>query len=302
MQVEVAALALQAGWAVRLEPPPSELRGRKVDLLVMKGTQTIAVEVKTLITDELMREDVGTSRLIGRRLMGFSAEHLVRFHGQINQPESLDELAALNAWIDTLEQTAVQVRESGSPSSPCTPPTGGHLVVLPDGYEGPAEWSMPIRAVDPLGRLLGKIADKAAQGQGDTPLWLRVNETSEFFRQLIPDQEPARSRGRDNLIRALERNLALYPHVAGLVLSSEPISYSPEVVDTTVRLPCAAIAVLRTTQRPWFRSTLIVRGPSRGEAISEQTLSWVDWYSGEGDWLDWGLNRFGLPPLSAILA
>lgn len=132
-------------------------------------------------------------------------------------------------------------------------------------------------------------------------MWLRFNETRWFFHQLISSEEGKRVPTRNNLVRILERNLALYPHVAGLVLSSEPISISDHVVNERVRLPGAAAAVVRTTQHPWCRSTIVVPGPARAVA-REHKGEWLSWHQGEGDWLDWALARSSLPPVSDLLA
>jgi hypothetical protein len=101
-------------------------------------------------------------------------------------------------------------------------------------------------------------------------------------------------------VHILERKLALYPHVAGLVLSSEPISISDHVVNERVRLPGAAAAVVRTTQHPWCRSTIVLPGPVRAVA-REHRGEWLSWYQGEGDWLDWALIQSSLPPISDLL-
>lgn len=293
VQLEVAALALRAGWAVRLEPPPAGAGGARVDLLLTRAGQAMAVEVKTFNVDELMRADIISTDAIQGRLLGMSAERQVQFDGDLEVPDTVEDRAALAAWLDRLGDVAATVQATGEAVT-VQPPMGGQLRVVPDVAAKQCQLRMPIRSRDPLARLLGEIERKAEQGRGGAPLWLRFNETRWFFHQLISEHEDRRVSTRDSLVRVLERNLMLYPHVAGLILSSEPIGISDHEVDATVRLPGAATAVVRTTQYPWFRSTMVMLGPARA-AASGQKQAWLSWYRGEGDWLDWALVEAGLP-------
>jgi hypothetical protein len=246
-----------------------------------------------------MRADLRLTTHIHERLRCLSVERQVEFDGDINMPDTINERTALLTWLDGLAAVAAEAQAAGA-AFVSDPPTGGRLTVVPDPIAGSCGLQMPIRARDPLRKLLGEIAVKAEQGRGDGTLWLRFNVTRWFFHQLISSEERKRVPTRNNLVRTLERNLALYPHVAGLVLSSEPISIADRVVNERVRLPGAAAAVVRTTQYPWYRSTFVVPGPARVTA-REHGGEWLSWYQGEGDWLDWALAESSLPPASDLL-
>ncbi len=300
VQLEVAALALRAGWVVHLEPPPAVAGGSKVDLLITRAGDEMAVEVKTFNMDGLMRADLGTTDCIYRRLLWLSVERQVQFDGDLGVVDTADQQAMLLAWLDSLDAIAATVQTTGSALVIDTP-SGGRVRVVPEASAGPWQLRMPVRSKDPLRKLLSEIGIKAEQGRGGSPLWLRFNETRWFFNQVISRDERKRVSTRNNLVRILERNLALYPHVAGLVLSSEPISISDHAVNERVRLPGTATAVVRTTQHPWYRSTMVVGGPAL-VAARQHRGEWLSWYQGEGDWLDWALTQSGLPSVSGLIA
>jgi hypothetical protein len=293
VQLEVAALALRAGWATRLEPPPATIGGSKTDLLLTKGDQTMAVEVKTFVADDLMRTDMRRGDRVHVELRKHSSQFGVAFDGEIGLPETEEEFQALISWVIGLGETAKNARENLS-TTDLTVPTGGRLSVLPDELAERTELTMSIREADPLRRLLSKIGEKANQGLGNAPLWLRFNETPLFYLRAISQDQPVRIRSLHQLVRTIERRLALHPHVAGLVLSQEPQAMHTQHVSHIRRLPGAAKAIACTTHDPWYRETLIVLGPNRPRSAG-QPDEWSTWYANEDTWLDWALAELRLP-------
>jgi hypothetical protein len=81
------------------------------------------------------------------------------------------------------------------------------------------------------------------------------------------------------------------------VLSSPPVTVSTTEIDSVVRVGGGASVVSRTTQRPWWRETVVVPGP---KASLDQIHEWIKWYQDEPNWVDWALSALSLPPVEVL--
>ncbi len=294
LQLEVGGLAMRAGWGVTFEPGVGNVGGR-TDLLLVKDDDAMLVEVKGFLLDQQSSEDLTFSRRVSMALLGIESREQVTFDGEIEPGIEDDKLAA---WLEELARLAADVARSGLLIE-TTPPSGGRLVIQPGCPTTGAGHSTTIRHGDEWRRITTALKAKAGQGRGDHPLWLRFDETSQFWALAVPPDYPRR-RLHERLARGLSAELAGFEHVAGIVLSSAPTAGSTVgAEDTWENLDGDATSLVCTTQPPFWRESLVVAGPNK--AAMRQRAEWSSWYATEGSWLDWALDRLGVPPLAELV-
>ncbi|MCU4187337.1 hypothetical protein K6U06_23445 [Acidiferrimicrobium sp. IK] len=294
LQLEVGGLAMRAGWEVTFEPGVGE-EGSRTDLLLVRDDDAMLVEVKGFLLDQQSNQDLAFSRRVSMALMAIESREQVTFNGEI-EPGIEDD--KLDEWIEELALLAADVARSGLVIE-TAPPSGGRLVIQPGWPTTGAGHSTTIRHGDEWRRITTALKAKAEQGRGEHPLWLRFDETLQFWALAVPPDYPRR-RLHERLARGLSAELAAFAHVAGIVLSSAPTAGSTVgAEDTWQNLDGNATSVVCTTQPPFWRESLVVGGPN--EAATRQRAEWTSWYATEGSWLDWALDRLGLPPFAKLV-
>ena len=294
LQLEVGGLAMRAGWRVTFEPCVDSEGGR-TDLLLVKDDDAMLVEAKGFLLDQRSREDLTFSRRVSMALLDIETREQVTFLGQI-EPGLEDEKLA--AWLEELAHLAAAVARSGLWIE-TTPPSGGRLVIQPGWPTPGAGHSTTIRHGDEWRRITTALKAKAEQGRGDNPLWLRFDETSQFWALAVPLNYPRR-RLHERLARGLSAELASFDHVAGIVLSSTPTAGSTVgAANTWENLDGNSTSLVCTTHPPFWRESIVVGGPN--EAATRQRAEWSSWYAAEGSWLGWALDRLSVPPLAELV-
>jgi len=294
LQLEVGGLAMRAGWGVTFEPGVGNA-GSRTDLLVVRADDAMLVEVKGFLLDQQSSEDLSFSRRVSMALMAIESRERVTFDGEV-EPGAEDD--KLDAWLEELARLAADVARSGLVIE-TTPPWGGHLVIQPGWPTTGAGHSTTIRHGDEWRRITTALKAKAEQGRGEHPLWLRFDETSQFWALAVPPDYPRR-RLHERLARGLSAELAAFDHVAGIVLSSTPTAVSTVGAENTwENLDGNATSLVCTTQPPFWRESIVVAGPNK--AATRQRAEWSSWYATEGSWLDWALDRLGVPPFAELV-
>ena len=293
LQLEVASLAIRDGWSVTFEPKPDPARSRITDLRLTKGGSAMLVEVKGFLLDDWVRNDLRRADKIRMTMLRLEAEHGVHFSGDNGSP--YDD-AQLEAWLADLKRLAAEVAHSGQPQE-STPPFGGHITVRKSPPQSGTRHTMPIRHRDEWQRISDQIDKKADQGRGSDPLWLRFEETAQFWALAAPPEK--RQEWVEALAGAAQQHMARHQHVAGLVLSGPARAHSPRTLRESFQLLDGRGYVLScTTAAQFWRESLLVPGPHATAA--EQLASWHDWYLDEASWLDWALSELDAPPLADL--
>ena len=290
LQFEVGALALRAGWDVVFEPEVTAHGVRRTDLYLSRNDDSMLVEAKVFLLDKTTTEDLRFSDRISMEIHAIEMKEGVTFDGPIDP--SIDE-EALADWLGKLRSLAADAARTGLRLETTTP-SGRRLVVSPGRPSAESILSTTIRHGDEWRRIVTAIKGKSNQGRGGDPLWLRFDETSHFWALFLPSDRPRRDI-HEQLARCLASILMPFNHVAGLVLSRQPVVGSPgETDDTCHPLDGKATSLTRTTQAPFWRESLIV--PGRHPSAQRHLAEWSRWYDDEARWLSWALDQRGQPP------
>lgn len=290
LQLEVGALALRSGWTVRLEPVPRP--GAKTDLFLSRDVDSMYVEAKDFHLDAQAATNLDAARRVQDHFLGLTMQHHVYFEGDFDigeDPDMVDEWLRHVAHM-AADTAATQTARTGDA------PGGGQLRIAPGMAHDGSGWSVPVRRGDEWRRIRSAIANKAEQGRGDAPLWLRFDETSQFW--LLSARPEEHLVWMRQLANGIAESLSGFPHVAGLVLSSAPASQVGSLNAETQLLDSRAIHLVVPVQPPFVRETLIVANPV-GSA-QDQAEAWLQWYREEGNWLSWALEAQGYPPLEKV--
>ncbi|HXC79417.1 MAG TPA: hypothetical protein VNU19_20470 [Candidatus Acidoferrum sp.] len=295
LQLEVAALALRDGWRATFEPKPDPTGTRVTDLRLTRSGDSMLVEVKGFQLDDVVRADLRLAGIVSQAYLALQLEHDVYVSGDISSPTSRDEL---DGWLTTLGPLAAMVAQDQQPRQ-SQPPFGGLVEIRAGLPANGTQHSMPIRRRDEWARITAQIDAKAEQGRGAEPLWLRFEETGQFWSLAAPPDE--RLEWAESWAAALERRLSIHEHVAGLLLSGPDQAISRSRLQQAFQLERSSAAVLScTTSSPFWRESLIVAGP-HSSAI-EQAEAWQRWYLNEDSWLAWAHGALGLAPPTKLFA
>lgn len=288
IQLEVACLAIRAGWTAELEP--SADRGR-ADLLLSRDKEAMLVEVRWFDEDAKFKADTDLSSRLMIELLRIEGDFNISFVHEFQHVPTVDEVDVI------LAQAQVAAEDSSRTGLiiECDISGGGRLTVHPEPGLSGHRGSMPVRQTDPLLRLRSRVEAKIAQSQGSHPLWLRFDE-SRFFWALPPGQP--RSRLHNGLVRWLAGQLVGHQGIAGIVLTNPAVMCTSSEV-LVHRSPAGALSMQQPINAPCGRELIIVPGQSHPGA--EHAVEWVAWYTTEVDWLAWALEQLELPGLDDIL-
>ncbi|MCU1613173.1 MAG: hypothetical protein JWO98_713 [Frankiales bacterium] len=290
LQLEVGALALRSGWTVRLEPVPRP--GAKTDLFLSRDADAMFVEAKDFQLDAQAVTNLDAARRVQDNFLNLSIQHSVYFEGDFDIGENP---AVLDEWLLDIARQAADTAATQTPRTRDAP-SGGQLRIAPGMAPDGIGWSVPVRRGDEWRRIRSAIANKAEQARGDAPLWLRFDETSQFW--LLSARPEEHLDWLRQLANGIAYCLSGLPHVAGLVLSSAPASQVGSLSAETQLLDSRATHLVTPVRSPFVREFLIVANPA-GSA-GDQAEAWLQWYRPEGEWLSWALDVQGYPPLEKL--
>lgn len=292
LQFEAGALALRDGWSVTLEPKVTSRDEGRADLRIERSGTAMLIEVRRFLLDKHATRDLRYTQRLHTALLHLEMTYNVHVAGDLDSCDDPDEL---QTWIDELTHTARVVTESGR-SQPCPAPFGGTLTIHPGLPPNGTSHSMQVRHGDERLRIESAITKKATQGASDTELWLRFDETSEFWNLHVPPAPRAVPWLADLAERA-QRVMRDHPHVAGLVLSAPP-GLSPLCPTLEAGLISTGATLLDSTAGTTLRRHMLLVPRDPHDAPTR--THWLDWYRTESDWLSWALEHLGRPPLTEL--
>lgn len=290
MQIEVAALAKRSGRAVALEPKTAAATNKRADVLIDGSDGAMLVETKMFRLNEQASGDLAATDRVMAAIRQLEWTHDVQVTGDLSP---VDDAGKVEEWIGELGEFAARAARLGIALDFDHPL--GKLRISPGAGSAPDEvLSVPIRSGDEWLRIRSQIAKKSEQGRGALPLWLRFDQTPEFWSLSAPAGPPHRE-WVHHLASAIERELDEHDHVAGVVLSAPPFGVASGGQNIDVNVGDRSVVLGRTVAPLDWRETLIV------PAASERGVQpWLGWYQNESDWLSWALDCLDLPPLPAL--
>jgi hypothetical protein len=290
VQLEIAGFALRDGWEVSLEP--GSHGQRSTDISLKRGAEEMFIEVKGFRLDSTTSHHMGAGRRLDDLLFQvhyefgtWTTSHLAGDVTKLNLSDVNDRLRV--AAAQAVESQRDVLVELGSE---------GELIV---GFEPPKDGvlhSYQIQHADELGRITAQVREKAEQGRGVEPLWLRFNESSHFWNLATLHGKPVHV--HEVIAQRLVDELKDFSHVAGAVLSAPPLfssNFAPIEVET---VKGQAWSFVNLQYQHHYRESLIARGSHT--QFDNQLSCWMNWYRNESSWLAWAHQQLGLPDLKLV--
>lgn len=299
--LEVHGLAVRDGWQVVAD---QELEtSRKPDLTVSKLGRRFLLEITIQGKSRAVRDSERFSDALSSISFATERQFAVVTHTDAAAVVSDSEVAE---WQSELDRSAALVAADGSSRE--IDVNGIRTTIVPEGTSG-RTYDGPLVAEDAWRRFATRLLEKAEQTAGGPHAWIRIDEVGGLIlmtaiRQLQPHQQ----------LQALRHNLEItlepFPHIDGVVIG---MGAGP---DWGVRAP--EFTYFDEPDRGWAAPTVFDRllpGSRRRRTFVVPLSSGKrlmlppgpelligSWYSGEGTWLEWALDRLEQPPLHLIVA
>jgi hypothetical protein len=291
VQLEVAGLALRDGWVVSLEP---DTHGqRSTDVSLKRGDEKMFVEVKGFRLDATTSRFLSAGRQLEDMLFQIAYEFGTWTKGRLVGDVTKVNLSDLSARLRLAAAVAVASR------SDVLVDLGPHgELIMTSKPENGLLHSYEIQHADELSRISAQIQEKAEQGRGVEPLWLRFNESSRFWGLATFGVEPEKV--HEIIARRIVDELRGFPHVAGAVLSAPPLFSTNSAPIEIETIEGEARSFVNLQYQHQYRESLMARGPN--VSFDQQSGYWANWYKNESTWLSWAHQQLGLPDLESIFA
>ena len=291
LQLEVGAHAVMASHGVGFERR-SKRESWPADVVIELDKEIIAVETAIILLDEPTRDHhdatdrlfEGLRRVEIRSDVDIAGEFERKLDGvEIDRLVSEVERQALDVQRDGLART---IQSLGAMLTVARTGTGNHV-----GRQGPVHRFLVWHRTE---RILQR---KAEQSAGASSVWLRVDAQDGLW-QFTPWANMELLAKLGALVDPVRSALDPYPHVKGLVLTSGAVHAQGVFHDESVR-EGNCFGLRRLIEPLRVRETMIITLDQ--EALSSAEM-WHHLYDEEPEWLDWALERKGLPSAQAIFA
>jgi hypothetical protein len=289
VQLEVAGFAKRDNWEVELEPGTHGKRS--TDIVLNRNDEVMYVEIRRFHLDDTTARYMRRGQSLSNVIFDVQNEFDVWIIG-----DRLGDVAKLNlSELDgRLRAAAIYARDNHRDVL-VSLESQGELTVSPEQPEDGVLHSYEVQHADELGRIGARVQEKAEQGRGVEPLWLRFNESSHFF-GVVANGDPLQV--DEQLTQRIGDELRNFPHVAGVMLSTIPLISSNETTTETEILNNLGRSLVSPQYNHFTRDSLLVRGPHAH--FDQQSGYWMNWYRNESTWLAWAHEQLGLPDLELI--
>jgi hypothetical protein len=301
--LEVAGLAIRDAW----EPSTCPIlpSGRKPDLRLTRPGIDFTVEVTTrgldratIEADAFQHEFFWESFIFQDQ---YGVELVTEQFVPVLDPQDVVELFKRIATVSEA------VRSTGTPERVTVPGLTVDVYRAGDRPYGTIGQA-PRPQVDPWARLVERAVKKALQTEGAGPTWIRVDESAGLYMLSRLGPSPLHEQ-LGYLINCLQPALRPFPHVRGIVVSfgAEPGQTLREVTvqaNDITNAWAGPAALDRPLPGPRRRRTFVVpiEGGQRLLLPDQIDLLPATWYARESGWLDWGLQRLGMPLSGSFLS
>jgi hypothetical protein len=289
LQLEVGALAARGGYTVacedRVRPraPPS-------DVVLRCDEHTLRIETFAIIRDKRSQEKAAYWERLLFDVKQIEWRHDTPISGVI--PKQLDDAASAEL-LRLVEQAAQQTAATNEEHVVSW--QSAELRVLPTGT---TDWQLEAGAEESIGwpRVAGKLRQKAKQAQASGSSWLRADILDGTW-QFTPWARASLRAKIDEMARQVQPLLSQVAGISGVALSSGAGVAQGQFVGESARSIGECYGLRRVLPAVRVRETMIVPVSAAGR---EQARLLVDLYGAEESWLDWALDRFGLPAWSEL--
>lgn len=294
LQLNVASLAVQCGIDVELEKSMASNHA-PTDLVLSSESKKIGIEVFVVHMDMDMRQGIIYNNRIDYELNRIRARCSVEITGNLDF--ILNEIDT-RVWLEQIEQLALKVKYDGYIRSIIQPSSSIKISTLKNSINDEISFTGPWILGKTNFRLYERLTKKAEQAVKAGAVWIRVDvmdglwQFTPWAAQSIQDQSQMLA---NELIAILSAIVGLH----GAVLSSGSGMCSSPIKNEFTQLAGNGFALAVNLPPSRARETIIV--PMHSDYEKEAAL-WTEMYKGEPEWLDWALNKVGLPSSSAVFA
>ena len=295
LELEVGALAMDAGYGVRFERPVPDSSKTSDITIDLDKEESLLVAARVILQDD---RAVAINRFTDQAFPGIQticSQYQVDCSGDLSEVLDDSKLAEL---LDSIEAHARLVKVGGV--TPRVILHGAALQVSGRGAASDKGLRGPALTGDLWPRIADRLDQKARQTEGARNVWLRVCALQGLW--LFTQWASLPLAGKLATMRqSILSELSDHPHVDGVVISSasawpqgtiEPDEYEDGHGGCALR--CAIPPMMA-------RETLIV--PLHTDAgTTGSARVWRDLYASEPAWLDYALAKFDLPLATEIFA
>jgi hypothetical protein len=288
VQLEVAALALRRGSRPELEP--GSARRRPADVAFSAGGRDVVVETRViLISDDWQEQTLKTDQLF-ERIRAVETRYGVRCEGVVSEfvvGREADDL------VTAVEERARLVAVGLEPLP--LRHRAATLDIVPNTRTHPGGLSGPEIRGDSWARIAPRIVEKVQAAAQSGANWLRLDALNGLwqFTRLATMSLREKANALGEAVRSLPEGLD------GVILSSGALLTQGSFDDEDVEAGPGLAAVRRNLPFSRVRETVIISNRN----TPDSSATWLrDLYASEPGWLDWSLERLGLPSTVEILA
>ena len=293
IQLELAALAQQQGWACEFEAKLST--GKRGDVRLDKDGFAIAVEVTSVGASVPEQEAESFFHYVFMRLLAIEMQYGVHVHGAVGDvvpPEERDR------WIKDIEEAAQSTGQDRLERY-VPGPAEAAVWVIPEAFR-PNETHLegPAGTTDIWGRLNARINLKGRKTAGSGTTWIRLQEHAGLWLSMLLSHMSFAERVVA-ITPYLRSMLDPFPHVLGIIISPGLMWQDDEPSEQTITLPDlpGVVALRRPVAQARVRETVIV---SRSDHTDPGADVLMNLYREEGAWLEWALEQLGHLRLDAL--
>lgn len=284
LQLEVGALATRAGYAVAFEDRPHP-DAAPSDVALTRDQQAVRVETFAIIRDKRSQEGAAYWERLLHRITRIEWKHDTPVAGTISQ--QLDDVESAEL-LRLIEQAAEDTAATGKQHAVAY--QGADLQVLPSRSTD-YQLQGGVEASDSWPRIVSKLRQKAQQAQASGGGWLRVDLLDGTW-QFTPWARAGLRAKIEEMAKSIPSALSQVPDIFGVILSNSAGVAQGQFVGESARTVGDNYGLRRVLPGTRVRETMIVPVNATGR---EQARMWVDLYNSEDSWLDWALERAGLP-------
>ncbi len=284
-QLAQASFAERLGWPVALEPS-SDL-GTPADLLFITPVGPVTTEIRVLVQSDFGRSQRETAQRNTDWLFWLGLEHGVWIGGELARDPGEDERHEIEAFV----RKSAEVQPGGRPRFERP---GIFLELAGRDSSGPPLTS-PLGDEELFGRMARVIGDKAHKMAASGAQWLHVTVLSGLWSFTAWGRAPL-----DHKLSTMSASLldALGDRrPAGVILTSAA-SLAPEDMQEEIVRGDSGIALRSRAQPVRARESLILPLLEEAQPSAEH---WLALARAESGWLDWALERRGLPRLGDLI-
>jgi len=287
--LEVASLALRQGELVAVESKTSG-SPNPADILLAGA---LPVETFVILMDDAMRKNRAYSSQVGNQVIQIGLRHDVWISGKL--AECLDA-AETSTWLAVLEETAAQVEADGIERAVDHEAGSVRVTSLSRSHTASAPFSGPDEVGRGWPRVASKLRDKAVQAQASGATWLRVDlmdglwQFSPWGQSALPDKTEA-------IADWTRQALASAVGLNGVVVTCGSALAEGQFVADFYSGEAGVLGMRRIIDVWRVREAIII--PLAPRSLQDAGR-WLALYDDEGLWLDWALERVGLPPAKDV--